>query len=417
MTGEPGPARDGTTVTVENLSHSFGDVSVLDGVDLTVEPGEFVALVGPNGAGKTTLLRTINGVLDPDAGRVRLDGTPTDDLSAKAVSRQVATVPQDSHVGFSFTTEQIVEMGRTPHQSRLDWGTESEPIERALERTETAQFRDRPVDDLSGGERQRVLLARALAQEPSVLVLDEPTASLDINHQIQVLGLVADLVAEGKTAIAAIHDLDLAARFCDRLLLLSDGDIRARGSPESVLTDDALATAFGTTTAVTQNPATGTPTVAAFDERPDVDGRVHVAGGGVSGQRALRTLWQAGFDLSAGPLPEGDRAAELAAALACPTVTAPPFEPIDDRHRDASLELAREADVVVVTDGPGGEAVPEPVDHSAHIRAAFGGEFAGARQPVAALGDGGRGPTGGGDRTVQSPETLLAAVRDYLDSG
>ncbi|MFC6721805.1 heme ABC transporter ATP-binding protein [Natrialbaceae archaeon GCM10025896] len=272
MSGDPHPVRDGTTVTVENLSQSYGDVSVLDGVDLTVEPGEFVALVGPNGAGKTTLLRSINGVLDPDGGTVALDGTPVEELSSKAVSRQVATVPQDSHVGFSFTTEQIVEMGRTPHQSRLDWGTDSEPIERALERTETAQFRDRAVDDLSGGERQRVLLARALAQEPSVLVLDEPTASLDINHQIRVLGLVAGLVSEGNTAIAAIHDLDLAARFCDRLLLLSDGHIRARGSPESVLTDDALATAFGTTTAVTRNPATGTPTVAAFDERPSVGG-------------------------------------------------------------------------------------------------------------------------------------------------
>jgi len=420
MTGEDGPARDETTVTVERLSQSYGDVSVLDGVDLTVEPGEFVALVGPNGAGKTTLLRSINGILDPDEGAVALDGTPVGDLSSKAVSRQVATVPQDSHVGFSFTTEQIVEMGRTPHQSRLDWGTDSDPIERALERTATVQFRDRPVDDLSGGERQRVLLARALAQEPSVLVLDEPTASLDINHQIQVLGLVADLVSEGKTAIAAIHDLDLAARFCDRLLLLSDGEIRARGSPESVLTGDALATAFGTTTAVTQNPATGTPTVAAFDERSPVAGRVHVAGGGVSGRRAIRTLWQAGFDLSAGPLPEGDRAVELAAALACPTVTAPPFEPIDDRHRDAAMELAHEADVIVVTDGPGGEAVPETADHSARIRAALGGHSSVGRQPATALGDGGRSPAAGeasADQTVTSVEALLAAVRDCLDSG
>ncbi|WP_128226078.1 heme ABC transporter ATP-binding protein [Halobacteriaceae bacterium SHR40] len=420
MSGDPHPVRDGTTVTVENLSQSYGDVSVLDGVDLTVEPGEFVALVGPNGAGKTTLLRSINGVLDPDGGTVALDGTPVEELSSKAVSRQVATVPQDSHVGFSFTTEQIVEMGRTPHQSRLDWGTDSEPIERALERTETAQFRDRAVDDLSGGERQRVLLARALAQEPSVLVLDEPTASLDINHQIRVLGLVAGLVSEGNTAIAAIHDLDLAARFCDRLLLLSDGHIRARGSPESVLTDDALATAFGTTTAVTRNPATGTPTVAAFDERPSVGGRVHVVGGGVPGQRALRTLWQAGFDLSAGPLPAGDRAAELAAALECPTVTAPPFEPVDEDLRAEATAFAREADVIVVTDGPGGEALPETIDHSASIRAAFGGQSGVARQRVAALGDGGGRPPAGGagiDRTVTSAETLLAAVRNCLDSG
>ena len=401
MTGEDGPARDETTVTVERLSQSYGDVSVLDGVDLTVEPGEFVALVGPNGAGKTTLLRSINGILDPAEGAVALDGTPVGDLSSKAVSRQVATVPQDSHVGFSFTTEQIVEMGRTPHQSRLDWGTDSEPIERALERTATVQFRDRPVDDLSGGERQRVLLARALAQEPSVLVLDEPTASLDINHQIGMLRVVRELVEEGKTAIAAIHDLDLAARFCERLCLLADGEIRARGEPDAVLAADELATAFGTRTAVTRNPVTGTPAVAALPDRPDVDGRVHVVGGGATGERVVRTLWRAGFDLSVGPLPAGDRTAALAAELGCPAVTAPPFEPVSASHREAVTELASEADALVVSDGAG--TVPDVADRSPCIRAAFTDGTAGG-PTTPARGDGGQPPTGdvGVDRSDES---------------
>ncbi|PSP45087.1 hypothetical protein BRC69_07275, partial [Halobacteriales archaeon QH_6_66_25] len=185
-------------IDVDGVSLSFGDVPVLDGVDLRVEQGELVGLVGPNGAGKTTLLRTINGILDPDAGDVRLDGEPVAELSAREVSRQLATVPQDTHVGFAFTAEQIVEMGRTPHRSRLDWTDDDDPVDAALERTQTDHLRDRSVDDLSGGERQRVLLARALAQEPAALLLDEPTASLDINHQISVLGLVEDLVAEGR---------------------------------------------------------------------------------------------------------------------------------------------------------------------------------------------------------------------------
>jgi len=270
-------------ICLSEVCLSLGPTDVLDGVSLSVERGEFVALVGPNGAGKTTLLRTINGILSPDEGTVELDGDAVGGLSASAVSRRVATVPQDTQVGFSFSVEQIVEMGRTPHRSRLDWRDDGDPVEAAMERTETLGFRDRAVDSLSGGERQRVLLARALAQEPDALVLDEPTASLDINHQVEVLGLVADLVAEGRAALAAIHDLNLAARFCDRVLLLSEGRIRARGPPADVLGDDRLAEAFGTETAVSRDHVTGTPRIAALDGRPDRAGRVHVAGGGPAG--------------------------------------------------------------------------------------------------------------------------------------
>ncbi len=400
-------------VRVENLSHSFGDVAVLDGVDLAVDPGEFVALVGPNGAGKTTLLRLLNGVLEPDSGTVTLGGTSTAALSAKAVSRQVATVPQDTHIGFSFTVEQLVEMGRTPHRSRLDWTSDTDPIERALERTETAQFRDRTVDELSGGQRQRVLLARALAQEAPTLLLDEPTASLDINHQVQMLSLVEELVDEGKAALAAIHDLDLAARYCDRLLLLSDGEIRARGSPEDVLADESLSAAFGTKTAVTQNPATGTPTVAAFTERPPADGNVHIAGGGESSVRALRTLWQAGFDVSIGPVPEGDTTATLADQLDCPAVTAPPFSPVSGKNREAAIALARAADVVVLSSGPGSGVVADEATEP-RIRARLD-ESGGAKRATAAMGDGGPEPTAT-DRVVESEQALLTAVRECVEA-
>jgi iron complex transport system ATP-binding protein len=138
-------------ITVDGVELAFGDVQVLDGVDLTIEAGEFVAVVGPNGAGKTTLLRTINGLLTPDAGRVELAGERVDSLSAKEVSRRVATVPQDTHVGFSFRAEQVVEMGRTPHRSRLDWSDDQDPVDRALERTAMTDLRDRPVDGTDRG--------------------------------------------------------------------------------------------------------------------------------------------------------------------------------------------------------------------------------------------------------------------------
>lgn len=389
-------------IDVDGVSLSFGDVPVLDGVDLRVEQGELVGLVGPNGAGKTTLLRAINGILDPDAGDVRLDGEPVAELSAREVSRQLATVPQDTHVGFAFTAEQIVEMGRTPHRSRLDW-TDDDPVDAALERTRTDHLRDRSVDDLSGGERQRVLLARALAQEPAALLLDEPTASLDINHQIRVLGLVEDLVAEGRAALAAIHDLDLAARFCDRLVLLHDGGIGAAGPPETVLRDPVLGEAFETTAAVTDNPVTGTPTVTAVADRTARDGRVHVGGGGESGRAAIRTLWRAGYDVSIGPVPEGDVAAALAEHLDLPVVTAQAFGVPDGATREWGRRLAAEADAVVLTGGPGSDVVAAAADESSPIHASFDdGPHAVAR------GDGGQ------LTVVDSEGALLTAVEEHL---
>jgi iron complex transport system ATP-binding protein len=403
-------------IDIDGVSVTFGDLRVLDGVDLAVEPGEFVALVGPNGAGKTTLLRTITGVLTPDAGTISVAGTSLASQSSKEVSRSVAIVPQDTHVGFSFTAEHIVEMGRTPYRSRLDWGRDTDPVERAMERTETLQFRDKPVDDLSGGERQRVLLARALAQEPDALLLDEPTGSLDINHQIRVLDLLTDLVDEGRAALAAIHDLDLAARFCDRLVLLHDGAIQASGPPAQVLDDPTLGSAFETETAVTENPVTGAPTVSAINDRPDEDGRVHVVGSGTGARRAIRALWRAGFEVTLGPVHDGDVAAELADSLDLQAVTVPAFERPTARHRSDIETLTAGADIVVQTAGiddaqltefdgdqTDASASPFSFDDVPLIRADLGGS--GSR---AARGDGGE------VAIVDSEADLLDAVRDCL---
>lgn len=358
-------------IRLDGVELSFGDVPVLDGIDLSVEPGEFVGLVGPNGAGKTTLLRTINGLLEPDEGEVRVEGRRVHEMNAREVSRTLATVPQDTHVGFSFRAEQIVEMGRTPHRSRLNWSEDEDPVDDALERTETTHLRDRNADDLSGGERQRILLARALAQEPSALLLDEPTASLDINHQVQVLELVEGLVEEGRAALAAIHDLDLAARYCDRLLLLYDGEICVRGRPETVLRDARLADAFETETAVTQNPVTGTPTVAAIERRSNRNERVHVAGGGSGGAGAVRALWQAGFEVSVGLVPEGDVAADLARALDIEVITAPAFGQPAESRREAAVAHAQEADILVLTEGPGSQLLAESVERVPRVEAAL----------------------------------------------
>jgi ABC-type cobalamin/Fe3+-siderophores transport systems, ATPase components len=393
-------------IRLDDVDLSLAGTDVLDGVSLSVERGEFVALVGPNGAGKTTLLRAIQGILDPDAGRVTLDGERVSDLSASAASRRVATVPQDTHVGFSFTAEQVVEMGRTPHRSRFDWTDDTGTVRAAMYRTETLALRDRAVDSLSGGERQRVILARALAQEPNGLLLDEPTANLDINHQIQVLELVSDLVREGRAAFAAIHDLDLAARFCDRLLLLSDGRVRARGPPGRVLADPALADAFDTETAVSRDRITGTHRITALPDRPDRSGQVHVVGGGASGVAAVRALWRAGYEVTLGPVPEGDVAASLAADLGLRTVTVPAFEQPADTERAAARDLARAADILVVADhDTTAGVVADRADEVPRVRANFGDS--GLRRTA---GDGGE------TRVVESEADLLTAVDTQISN-
>ncbi|MBB6646248.1 ATP-binding cassette domain-containing protein [Halobellus sp. MBLA0160] len=267
MTADRSPPGD-PLLAVDGLRVRLGGATVLDNVDATADRGRFVGLVGPNGAGKTTLLRTIAGAITPDEGRVTVDGERIHDLSSKAASRLVATVPQDTTVAFEFDVRTVIEMGRNPHRSRFGGWTESDAaaVDRALDRTDTRQFADRPVTSLSGGERQRVLLARALAQDAPVLLLDEPTGSLDINHQVRTLDLVSDLVSGGRTALAAVHDLDLAARYCDDLLLLSGGRVVAAGPPASVLTESVLRDVFGADAVVSENPVTGTVSVTALGD-------------------------------------------------------------------------------------------------------------------------------------------------------
>ncbi len=358
------------TVSIDGCSLAFGDLSVLEGISLTIEPGEFVGIIGPNGVGKTTLLRAISGALEPDSGTVRIDGVDVHDLSSRASSRLVSVVPQDTSLSFSFPARDVVEMGRQPHRSRFSSpGPEDRAaVERALERTRTAELADRPIDEISGGQRQRVVLARAIAQETPVTVLDEPTASLDINHQIETLELVRDLVAEGRTVVAAIHDLNLAARYCDRLVLLADGTVARDGPPASVLTGDALAASFDANAVVMPNPVTGTETVTAFradchaDSHPE---RVHVVGSGVAAAGVVARLSAAGIDVTLGPVSSGDTAAETARSIGIEHLETEPFATLSPAELEAAETLIRDADATVLADfvvGSGTRALLEVVD-------------------------------------------------------
>lgn len=248
-------------VSVEGIVCRYGAIPALDGVTLQIARGEFAGIVGPNGSGKTTLLRVINALLIPERGAVWLEGRQVAALSPRLVAATVAVVPQQSRGGFGFTAHEIVLMGRSPHLPPLaaEGSRDLAIVREAMERTRTWHLRGRPVDELSGGERQRVLLARALAQDPRVLLLDEPTAHLDISYQVEMMDLVRGLVGEGLTTVAALHDLNLAAMYCDRLVLLDRGRIAAMGTPAEVLTPERLQAVYGAVVTVHPHPASGRP--------------------------------------------------------------------------------------------------------------------------------------------------------------
>jgi iron complex transport system ATP-binding protein len=229
-----------------------------------VAAGEVLGLVGPNGSGKTTLIRAVTGGV-PAEGLVALMGDETRSMRASERARRVAVVPQNPLLPDAFTALEAVLMGRAPHLAFLEGESERDIItaRRAMEETSTWEFADRPLGELSGGERQRVALARALAQEPRLLLLDEPTAHLDIGHQGSVLGLVRRLCrSEGKGALAVVHDLTLAGQYCDRVVLLRDGEVAAEGEPATVLTEPLLRAVYGAGVSVFSHPETGLPVVA-----------------------------------------------------------------------------------------------------------------------------------------------------------
>lgn len=257
----------------------------LDDVSVTVHRGEFIGLVGPNGAGKTTLLRMMAKLLEPTEGAVLLNGAALADLRQRDVARQVATVPQSAvPADFAFPTLDVVLMGRYPHRSHFEDETAEDLAiaQEAMRATWTWSLADRAITQLSGGERQRVVMARALAQRPRLLLLDEPTANLDLCHQILMLDLVRNLVRkEGLAVVAAIHDLSLASRYCDRLLLLKAGSILVDDTPLAVLTPDRLADVFGVVGRVASDPLTGGLTVTVLgpvDEKVGPDQSGHTTG-------------------------------------------------------------------------------------------------------------------------------------------
>ena len=235
-------------LSVRGLRAAYGEREVLRGVDLDVRPGEVVGLIGPNGGGKTTLLKAISRAVPLKAGEVRIDGQDVAGLNARKLARRVAVVPQNPSLPLGFLAREIVVMGRTAYLGFLDQEGPFDyaKADAALASLGAAALAGRRVEDLSGGEYQNVVLARALAQETPLLLLDEPTANLDVGHQIVISKLLRGVASEGRAGVlAALHDLTLASLYCDRLVLLAGGSVVADGAPADVLTRENLRLAYG----------------------------------------------------------------------------------------------------------------------------------------------------------------------------
>lgn len=245
-------------IEVCNLSGGYGQHLALTEIDLTIHGGEWLCLVGANGSGKSTLLKSIGRILKPQAGSVLLDGKVIHQQPAHRVAQQLAFLPQHQAIPTDLTVAQLACLGRTPHQPW--WRSELTPSDRqavaeALHLTELESYRDYPVAQLSGGERQRAFLALALAQQPKILLLDEPTTYLDLHYQLQLLALLRQLNQQRSlTVVTALHDLNLALRFCDRIALLKQGKLLALGPAAEVLVPEAIATAFGVEVALVETP-------------------------------------------------------------------------------------------------------------------------------------------------------------------
>lgn len=353
-----------TVLEVENLSFRYQDSAILSSIGFTISKGSFTGIIGPNGSGKTTLLKCLIRLLPPQAGRIVLADLDLSKLSIKEIARKVAVVPQQWENRFPFTAEEIVTMGRFPHQRRFrkDSARDREIVRRAMTATHTLHLANRPLFEMSGGEQKRVMVAQALAQQPQLLLLDEPTAALDINHQIEIFDLLKSLVwKEHLTVLTALHDLNLAAQYCDALILLSGGKIFAAGPVAEVLTETNLEQVYQTKVRVRIDPMNGKPLITLYShlrEEPNPGGetgvRIHLLGGGGSCAGLFEPLRGLGFRISTGALNIMDTDWQTARELAIPMAATAPFSPISPEANRENLALIDEAAVVILGDLPFG---------------------------------------------------------------
>jgi iron complex transport system ATP-binding protein len=251
-------------ITGAGVSYEYGTDFRLQGISFAMETGSFWGIIGPNGSGKSTLLRLISGLIHPHSGYLRIDGRDVGSIPSRALAREMAVVGSDTQFVFPYRVREVVLMGRIPRAGRFGGFTANDrkKVEESLEKTEALEFLNRYVHQLSSGERQRVLLARALAQEPQILLLDEPTAHMDLHYEIQIFRILRMLnETYGKTIITVSHHLNLVSEFCRSILLLKDGRVFCSGSSQDVFTPETLRDVFRIDCRIVENPFSRAPSV------------------------------------------------------------------------------------------------------------------------------------------------------------
>ena len=265
----------GQSLSLKNVGFTYGSIWALRGIGLDIKPGELIGILGPNGSGKSTLLKIMDGILVPQEGEIKIKNRPLSSFKRSALAREVALVAQETMFRFTFSALEVVLMGRFPHLTRLQFEgkRDMEIALLSLESMQALELAERSIHELSGGEKQRVLIARALAQEPEIILLDEPTSFLDIKFKREIYGLLSSLSRDkGLSVVVVSHDIDLAAQYCQRLAILRNGHLFKVGTPEEVITTSTIETVYDCPVLVDRNPATGSPRVNLKPESEDVSG-------------------------------------------------------------------------------------------------------------------------------------------------
>jgi iron complex transport system ATP-binding protein len=404
MTAEP-PVYD-----VRALEVALGGRRVLGPLDLRVERGVFLGILGPNGSGKTTLLRALTGSLHPTAGEILLRQKPIDRYEASELARTVGVVPQQFDLDFGFTVEEMVAMGRYAHGGQ---GADSEAVAAALEATGLTPLAGRLITELSGGERQRALIAQTLAQESPVLLLDEPLNNLDLNHQLEIMQLLVRLHTAGRTIAVVVHDLNMAAQYCDELVLLDHGRMAARGTPQDILDPITILEVFKVRVTVHRQGRrpyltplwSRTPQVAQMGGQT----RVHVIAGGGAASELVEELVMRGFTPTVGIVSVFDSDYAIAQRYELEVVSSPPFEPFPQEAVQALESLVAEAEVIVIAPAFFGKGNLAPLRTAVQAARAGNKVIVVGRPPIAER------DLSGGEATALVGE-LLAAGALEVDS-
>ncbi|GBC75324.1 putative siderophore transport system ATP-binding protein YusV [archaeon HR06] len=347
----------------KDLTSGYKDEDIIKDISLKVKPREILGILGPNGSGKTTLLRSLSRVLKPKKGLVLLDGKDIYSLNQREVAKSLGFLSQIQSITFGFKAFEIVLMGRNPYLKGFQWESDRDfkVVKEAMLATNTWHLAERNINELSGGEIQRVFLARALAQEPDILLLDEPTAHLDLSHQLEIMDLVKSLCKEkGLAVISVFHDFNLAARYCDNIILMKEGKIHSYGKVDKVLNEKNIREVFKVDALVKTHPITNTLYIVPIKVKREnflkiSKKRIHVICGGSSGAKMIRELLDFGFDLSVGVLNLLDSDYDLVKDYNIDVVVEAPFSPITEVSYRNNLNFISKADMVIMTSFPFGK--------------------------------------------------------------